>query len=93
MGGPSSNYLTGGADYYSGPEQNFISTDPLSQWRAGITGQIKIYNQIYAPRFQFDYTGISATSTSQWSYAHTTANGYAGYRQSSQSNNYPHSFQ
>ena len=41
VGGPSSNYLTGGADYYSGPEQNFISTDPLSQWRSGITGQIK----------------------------------------------------
>lgn len=88
MTGPTSNYLTAASDYYDGPEQNFTSTDPLSQWRSGLTGQIKIYNQIYAPRFQFDLTGAMANDASQWNYTGMTSNGYAAYREV-QSANYP----
>ena len=88
MTGPTSNHLTAASDYYNGPEQNFTSTDPLSQWRSGLTGQIKIYNQIYAPRFQFDLTGAMANDSSQWNYTGMTSNGYAAYREV-QSVNYP----
>jgi len=88
MTGPTSNYLTTASDYYDGPEQNFTSTNQLSQWRSGLTGQIKIYNQIYAPRFQFDLTAAQANDSGQWNYTGMTSNGYAAYREQ-QSANYP----
>ena len=87
MTGGSNNYGTGG-DESSQSAQRFISNSQYSQWASTFTGEIRIDNQIYAPRFYFNYNVINYSGTGAAGYMRTI-NGMSYYSNSSQSNNYP----
>ena len=87
MTGGNNNYGVG-SDNQNQPSQRFISTDPKSQWASTFTGDIRIDNQLYAPRFYFHYNVLNAGSTNATDYVRTI-NGMSWYTNSSQSNNYP----
>jgi len=77
------NYGTG-SDYSVLTEQPFTSNEPGSQWYSGYTGQIDIYNQIYAPRVRFDLTQMMANTSSAIDYT-SVAKGMAFQTANSQS--------
>ena len=87
MTGGSNNYGVGG-DERSQPAQRFTSSSQNSQWASTFTGEIRIDNQIYAPRFYFDYNVLHYASSGAAGYMRTI-NGMSYYSNSSQSNNYP----
>ena len=87
MTGGSNNYGVG-SDNQNQPVQRFTSTDPKSQWASTFTGDIRIDNQIYAPRFYFRYNVLAAASTSAIDYVRTI-NGMSWYSSGNQTNNYP----
>ena len=87
MTGGSNNYGTG-ADERSQSTQRFTANDSTSQWASTFTGEIRIDNQIYAPRFYFNYNVMNYASSGAAGYMRTI-NGMSYYSNSSQGNNYP----
>jgi hypothetical protein len=87
MTGGSNNYGVGG-DERSQKAQRFTDSTQYSQWASTFTGEIRIDNQIYAPRFYFRYNVLHYASSGAAGYMRTV-NGMSYYSNSSQSNNYP----
>lgn len=85
--GGNQQYFTT-SDYYEDTPPNFTNSASRSQWHSSITGEVKIYNQVYAPQFIYDITGFMSSSSSSWNYTSTSVGG-AKYRNSNSGNDYP----
>ena len=86
-GGNNNNYGVGGVDHIY--ETNaFITNDPKTQWGQSFTGDIRIQNQIYAPRIYYNFQTMSGNTGGTVTYSRQIM-GMGWYSNSNQSNNYP----
>ena len=87
ISGSNNNYGAGGSDS-SFPEEAFITNEADTQWNPSFTGEIRVLNQIYAPRIYYDYHTLSANTTGHINYSRITK-GMAWYSQGSTSTERP----
>jgi len=86
ISGSNNNYGTGGSDS-DFPEEAFTKNEAVTQWNPSFTGEIRVLNQIFAPRIYYNYQTLSANTTQHINYSRQTM-GMAWYSNSSQNNEY-----
>jgi hypothetical protein len=86
IAGSNSNYGVGGSDS-DFPEEAFTKNEAVTQWNPSYTGEIRVLNQIFAPRIYFNYQTLSANTTQHINYSRQII-GMAWYSNGSQSNEY-----